>query len=415
MHQSYRLKRGLLSLNNRIVKGGWVAPPNTRYAGKDYLTDEVFCDVKKSGINVLFGVILPETEFEDLKRFMDLCDKFDLYTVVPEETLSTCEFDLESFLPRLEEYKERKCVIGISIGDEPGVNHIDVIAKNIALIEPYLDHLILYMNHMPMYAKDSQIYGGAVSEMQPEISAKRYTAFLQDFYDKINISILSYDFYPFTHEKGVCHPKYYTQLCMFRELSEKYGRPFWNFTQVTSWSKSSIRNMTYSEIEWLNNTSLACGVEGIAYFCYWTPISKTEDFNNAMINAGGYKTDSYYFVQKANERLDAAAAVIGDAEFCGTIAFGDTLALFPEHKNLYSFGNLSGIAADGVLIGCYKAGEKNIYFVVNTSVTEARAIHLNFAKTLELSVTDGLLQEKVKDDKLDVTVNPGLAVVIKEC
>ena len=71
--------------------------------------------------------------------------------------------------------------------------------------------------------------------MKSGVRIEKYREFLDRFYSTVDVDIVSYDFYPFRHEKGICHPKYYIQLCMAREMAQKYGKPLWNFTQVTSW------------------------------------------------------------------------------------------------------------------------------------------------------------------------------------
>ena len=56
--------------------------------------------------------------------------------------------------------------------------------------------------------------------------------------------------------------------------------------------EKGYKNTTYAEIEWLNNTSIACGVTAVQYFCYWTPLDGVESFLNAMVTADGMSTEA---------------------------------------------------------------------------------------------------------------------------
>ena len=171
--------------------------------------------------------------------------------------------------------------------------------------------------------------------------------------------------------------------------------------------------MTYSEIEWLNNTSLACGVTGLNYFCYWTPKSHDELFEHAMVTETGLKTKSYYFVKKANERLAYVAGELLDARYCGTIAFGDTAAPFPAKDNIRIFGELKQVCADGTVIGCFDNGIKKLYYIVNSSVTETRVIELLFKKEVEYEIVDGAEKTKSKGYHIVLTIEEGKAVLLE--
>ncbi len=400
--------------DGRFVKGGWVGVPNVDYNGFDGLKDEYFEDVQASGVNLLFPVIRPSDNFADLEKFLNLCDKYNIYAIVPEEEFGTEDADMQAFCKRLEVYKTHPSVFGINLSDEPGVDKFPVFEKNIAKIRPLIGNLRIYVNHMSMYAAECQLFGGECKGILPEVPAPRYREFLDMFYSHADVDAVSYDFYPFRHEKGVCHQKYFLQLCIARDVAVRYGKPLWNFTQVTSWFKDTVRTMTYSEIAWLNNTSVACGVTGIQYFCYWTPKSTVEDFASGMVTPDGRKTSSYYFVKEANRRLDKIMPAVMKADFVGTVAFGDTLCYFPDEYNLLVFGNIKAIGSEGVLIGCYVKDGRNLYLVVNTSVFERRVAEIHFSRTLGFKITDGDRTETLTADKLVLTISEGEAVLIEE-
>lgn len=405
--------KNLCLRNGEMVKAGWIAPPNISYGGRDFITDEAFEDVKNSGINLLYMFFEPDKYPQDADRFMSLADKYDIYVFVPDGRLMEKDFDLDAFLTSYRNLKKYKCFLGYNICDEPGRNKFELIAENCRRIRPHID-VLLYVNHMPMYATTAQLFGGWWTPDLPETKSLEYRNFLEDFYNLADVDIVSYDFYPFRHEKGICDPRYFEQLCIARDISEKVKKPLWNFTQVTSWNRDHVRNMTYSELEWLNNTSIACGVSGIQYFCYWTPLDGVESFLSAMITRDGHKTRHYYFAKRINEKLDFIASYILNADFKGTIAYGDTLCGFPHEKNLWTYGNIKMITSDGVMIGCFDYKGNNMYYVVNTSILESRANQLGFKKPVTADVIDGKVKTEFKGDKLNIVIAPGEAVLIIE-
>lgn len=406
--------KNLVLPNGDFVKGGWVSPPIKEYAGYDGLTEKAFSDVKESGVNLLFATIDPIKNPEEFDKFLTLCDKYEIYAVVPEESLGTDSVDFEKLFERIEKYKLHPSFFAISLWDEPGVDRFEIFETNIEILKQRDSQLKLYINNMPMYASAPQLFGGWWEGLGEEVTIEKYRTFLDSFYSKVDVDVVSYDFYPFRHEKGICHPKYFIQLCIAMDIAKKYKKPLWNFTQVTSWYRETIRTMTYSEIAWINNTAIACGVTGLQYFCYWTPKSTVEEFANAMISPTGYKTRSYYFVKKINDVLKNYMPKIVDAEYHGVIAFGDTICYFPEEYNLHTYGDIKQIVGEGELIGCFKKDGKNMYYLVNTSVTEQRVLEIIFKKEVSLLVNENGRESIFKGEHLVVSVTEGEAVLLSD-
>ena len=89
--------------SNVFYLGGWVSPPSEHYGnGKDFLNDQVFKDVKESGVNVLYTNIDRLKHLDDLKR-MSLCaekagkNKYQIICVYRYTTFTQL---LPSFYPR---------------------------------------------------------------------------------------------------------------------------------------------------------------------------------------------------------------------------------------------------------------------------------------------------------------------------
>ena len=402
----YRHKSG------EMYKSGWVGPPSAKNGVKSYINDERFQEIREAGLNLIYPI---SSDLSEIKRLVESAAKFDVDIMIPIENTLKEDFDPSKIASELEYYKNSENVLGFNLLDEPGRISFDALAKIAQKLRPYIGDKLLYVNHMPMYATAGQLNGGWWSPYEEEANSDDYYDFFQSFYEKVKeVGLASYDFYPFRHEKGCCDPRYFEQMCIAKKISEAYDLALWNFTQVTSWNRDAVRNMTYSEMAWLNNTSIACGVTGLQYFCYWTPSDGVETFENAMISRDGNRTKHYYFAQDLNAKIDKIAPYILDAKFVGTIPYGDTICAFPPKYALRTFGKLDRFMCDGMLIGCFEWQGKNMYFVVNTSVMETRLTELTFKEEIKAKVIIGLNEFVFSGQVLNKPLGAGEAMLVVE-
>ena len=402
----YRHKSG------EMYKSGWVGPPSAKNGVKSYINDERFQEIREAGLNLIYP---SSSDLSEIKRLVESAAKFDVDVMIPIENTLKEDFDPSKIASELEYYKNSENVLGFNLLDEPGRISFDALAKTAQKLRPYIGDKLLYVNHMPMYATAGQLNGGWWSPYEEEANSDDYYDFFQSFYEKVKeVGLASYDFYPFRHEKGSCDPRYFEQMCIAKKISEAYDLALWNFTQVTSWNRDAVRNMTYSEMAWLNNTSIACGVTGLQYFCYWTPSDGVETFENAMISRDGKRTKHYYFAQDLNAKIDKIAPYILDAKFVGTIPYGDTICAFPTKYALRTFGKLDRFMCDGMLIGCFEWQGKNMYFVVNTSVMETRLTELTFKEEIKAKVIIGLNEFVFSGQVLNKPLGAGEAMLVIE-
>lgn len=401
--------------DGRMVKGGWVAPPNAKYGGTDFLNDEVFSDVAKSGVNLLFPYIDPVNDPEDFLKYAKLCKKHGVYTMVSDHRFADPLSDEKQLIAAIEYYKNLGSVFGISVCDEPGRTKFASLGECYNKYKPYLGDLKFYINHMPMYAVASQINGGWWSGKgtERESTTEEYAEFIEDFLKTVDIPVLSYDFYPFRFEEGVPDCRYFEQLTLCREKAEKYGKALWNFTQLTSWNKDYIRNTEFFEIAYLNNTSLACGVTGLQYFCYWTPTDcGGESFLSAMITRDGKRTKHYAYVKKLNEEISRVEKFFLEAEHKGVISIGDGGCPFPEKANIHSFGRMLSADTCGAIIGCFDYNGKEMYYVVNGSPVKTRTVELKFDGKVDADVYEHGFLTNIDGESISLVLSGGEGVLI---
>ena len=73
---------------DQMLLGGWVAPPNAAYGGTDYISPERFREIRESGINVIYTMYRPETDFEDLRRVADFAKSAGVFLMVGDDRFS---------------------------------------------------------------------------------------------------------------------------------------------------------------------------------------------------------------------------------------------------------------------------------------------------------------------------------------
>lgn len=400
-----------------MVLGGWVAPPSEHYGvGVDYITDEVFRQVHESGVNLLYTNIDRIKHLPDLIRTIECAERNDVYLMIGDDSFLYGDVDEKEAIEFIEYCKKSKAVIGIDFADEPNASKFAKLREICKKYKPYMGDLLFYVNLLPMYAFAPHLKGqvpDAPFLLYPTMS--EYGEYLNSFLDHVETDVLSFDYYPFTHEKGVIKNSYFKNLSVGRRIARERGLPLWNFVQLTSWQFDTVRNMTYSEILWLVTTSLCYGVTGIQYFCYWTPPdAHGEFFNSAMINRRGCPTNTYHYVAAINKHIQKIAPYILNYTYRGLIAYGETLAEVPEEDNLHIFGDLIRLDSDGALVGCFEKDGKFAYYLMNTSLTETKHLTVMLKKSGSFKIIKGVNEDTSEGRVLSFVLYEGEGVMIVE-
>ena len=71
--------------------------------------------------------------------------------------------------------------------------------------------------------------------------------------------------------------------------------------------------------------------------------------------------------------------------------------------------------SDGMIIGCFKLDGKNMYYLVNTSVTETRVLEVSFKKEVDCSIVVGTetFDFQGKDVKRAIAPGEGMLIIEK--
>ncbi|MGN1062668.1 MAG: hypothetical protein ACI4RO_06010, partial [Candidatus Scatosoma sp.] len=280
--------------------GGWVGPPGPVEGSPSFLTDKYFEYLRDSGINIMYG----NTEHNgspEVMKGLELCEKYGVYYLVNDSRYRVDDFTEEEGWEQYLKYAEYKSFVGIAVHDEPFLRHMESLRRGRQRHRKVFEKTHFHTNLFPVRCDSA---GVTMRDTHERSSVEEYVNYIETYIDCVQPDLLSYDFYPFHKEFGYCDPDWFFQMEFIRRYAVKLGVPYWCFVQVTSWHRGAIRNTNETEIRWQAFTALAYGVKGINYFTFCTPVDRGgENFDDAMIDRNGNKTESYGYVKRTNERV----------------------------------------------------------------------------------------------------------------
>eukprot|EP01079_Euglenida_sp_SAG-EU17-18_P003335 gene3335-635_t len=204
-----------------------------------------------------------------LRRYLNSAEPVPTYTVVVADSVITLMAPGESSVPQIK--------------DEPTVSYFPKLAAPVAAAKA--QGKLGFVNLLPNYAGPG------------ETGAPTYGSYVDSYMDLVKPQVLCVDHYPnFVENLAPTRPNktkagsvppspvpvtlrglrsflfwYIDNMLVLRQASLKAGIPFWNFFNTMPYGKSSVYDVTESELRWQTWTSVAIGAKGVLYFCYWTP------------------------------------------------------------------------------------------------------------------------------------------------
>lgn len=238
-----------------------------------------------------------------------------------------------------------------------------------------------------------------------------YKEYVNTINTNLNSKVISYDYYPFEDTRIVGekydYNLYFWNMDLIRttalSANNGKGKPFWAYVQVgsqwkdpktqlgendnaedytliggTYYKKGAFDSDYYpseSQFNWIVNTSLAFGAQGIQYFPLIQPIQfaydseKAEyDFEvNGVLSAWGGKTQWYYYAQEINKHIAEIDEVLMNAKTQKVVvpASGNAKTQTDGLSSVAtSYGVLNGVTGDA-LVGYFNYGGKVALYVAN--------------------------------------------------
>ncbi len=343
--------------------------------GDNNLTPERYTELRNAGFNISFSHF---NTAEDVAKGLNACRNTGVKLMV---TCSELEKNTEATVNR---FKKDKMIAGWFLRDEPVVAGFPELRTFRDRVYKADSNHIVYLNLLP-------------SIVSPEaLGTKTYEEYVQRFVDEIDLSQISYDFYPVVQEgeKVVLRPQFYDNLEVVRRVGLRVGQPFWAFCLSTAHDPYPIPTDTHMRIEAFS--ALAYGAQCIQYFTYWTPGTTVWNFHNAPIDKDGKRTHVYYLVKNLNREIQNLAWVFLGAQSIDVSHTGETI---PEGtKRLTTLPEkIHSVEADGqgVLVSHFVNGNKHFLMVLNRDIDCAQNVTIKMNKGLKRVLPTGETSKKL--------------------
>lgn len=394
---------------NAFFISGWSAPPSTSDAATN---EKRFREVKDAGFNHINSLV----DYHNAAlgnnslaiRALNAAGSAGIgYNVL--------DTGIRSLSPQLissavSAYKDMPAFYGHLVTDEPGIKDFDKIAAHYQKYKEILSDKNYYVNLLPTYASEEQLYHGAAGGVYTG-AAITYEDYVGQYITKVKPSVISYDHYPFREDAYGDRKLTETYLRNMEVISEKSGAAgldFWLFIQAMSITPKTgtmkFPEPGYEDIRWQVFSSLVYGARGIQYFCYWTPDDNTgEDFGDSMVDKNGEKTPIYGYVKDINTEIRSFEDIFFEFKWKGTIPHLPTgtattqqvrntvnglKSALTEHKRIASFSTERPL-----LIGAFEDAEgADGFLVMNYSQSDLKqdsTVNLKFNNAVKAVVCMG--------------------------
>ncbi len=265
------------------------------------------------------------------------------------------------------DYAEFDNIEGWWVQDEPGEYRFEILSKIVSAFKRFDPQRSTMINLYPTYASSSQL------------STSTYKEYLDEFVEQVDPSYISYDHYHF--QKSGARNGFFTNLELVRDAALKNKLDPMQIILLTR--HMGYADVTYSQIAWEVNMSLAYGMKRVSYFTFiLDPDLIAQGWDNSCMDYQGNKYPHYYDVQKINKWLLPLGRQLFDKN--STAVFHVSRSLEKECERYTSYGDLGEVNGNNFLIGFF---DDNSFMIVNKSYAEVEAS----TKALEmLDVREGL-------------------------
>lgn len=370
---------------------------------------------------------------------------YRLLTKAKKQALDDC------FARQLERFCNHPAFFGVSFRDEPGSEMFAGIAAAKKVFDKVCGDKLFYVNMFPymvtekMYQFAGDIGEPTRKEFRDEIkSIDKYRVFVREYIDTVNPEIFSYDAYPFRTlgegaESGI-HEVLYDLPSFLAQNEKKCGIPYWMFMQEGgNWEGNpSVRVPTSGEHRLQYSVALGMGAKGIQLFpcCYPNDWMHDKNAIAGLLDRNNKTTDMFSYFKRESRQVQAAGAMLLDAEWQGVLVSGKFFGLLPDKSildkilwnecifqgalpgsNNYvlkSFGQIQSIdATSQAIAGCFIKDGKEMYYVFNNSSVVSANITLNFISDTSVSVIrNGVVEKLTGKSIIFKSLEPGEGVLV---
>lgn len=309
-------------------------------------------ELRDCGFNYNFSHIY---SFEAAIKALDLCQQVGMKSIFMCPELKT---DPEETVAKV---RNHPALGGYFLRDEPNEKEFKELGKWAARVREADSTHFCYLNLFPMWV----------------MKEKQYKKYLRSFNEKVDLPILSFDYYPITRKNGedIINATWYENLELIAAEARRTGKPFWAFALSTAHDDYPVPTLAHLRLQMYSN--LAYGAQGLQYFTYWNPSTERWDFHAAPIGLSRKRSHVYELVREMNQELQRRAFVFVGAEMQSVHHLGDNipsgtrpLVELPPH-----FTELS-TQGQNALVARLINGEHHYVVIVNTSPTQPLAMRI---------------------------------------
>ena len=399
----------------------------------DLYKEEIFEMIAEAGIQF---TVYSHTDYKEspelVKRCLDLGAKYGVGMYVLDSNVRQQaereQVNVEQLKRDIEQYSTHPAFCGIYVVDEPGASYLSYSHKanpiskygQLANVLQYELGYNCYMNMLAAWKLDQ--------------NREDYERYVDEFCETLKPKVLVWDKYPFWTiriDREKLREFFYT-LNHNRERAKKEGIPFWGYVQAGSQfndEKKRFESAQYfpneAQLQWVVNTYLAFGAQGILYF----PLIQPEHFayagtdeepawdfkRNGIIGADGNKTQWFDYAKTMNEHIREIDEVLMNAENKGVILTSEQAKQDMEYVNCTiesgGFNELLSVSGEAV-VGCFEYGTKTALYVVNYDMEHAQNITLSFKNSNDIRIVRNAKTYHINTQEIILNMNPGQGVLL---
>ncbi len=372
---------------------------------KEYINDQQYKLMADAGITYVMGSGDALGAKETQEKMLALCDKYGLHMTVGDDRLggNLPGMSEQEILDVVSEYKDVPGVGGYYMLDEPYNPNVFIDAyRTLKSAEP---DKYMHLNFLPSASYPSmETY---ISQMNDWCKLCASTGYPLDY--------LMYDRYPYGVAAGSMD-----RAGFLANMDACHDVGLANDVKTGAYIQSicipgGFRRPTDSEIRYEIYMYLAYGYKQISYFTWFTPVDRSEPFEDGIISSTGVPNAHYDAVSRINHEVLALGTVLIDCDALEIYLNGETWGQesIPEDFPVQPDDDQNYTVS---LLRSRETG-RNYIMVVNNNFSKKQTVSLVFDQSItsleSVSKTDGSLEGvSVSGGKLSLTLEAGDGVLL---
>lgn len=416
---------------NEMPIGGFIGPTDY-YQGNGYglpslITDEVFSALSECGLNFITDTKIDLTEqAETAETVLNFADKYEISWFMPHTSIhSVSRTGSGSVIAEAtvlaEELKRisdaHPYFAGLYGMDEPSnVAYADIkiswdtLKEARTIIGDAYSDLSIYYNLFP------PCNGIGTDENGKLIGYQEYL----DGYVATGAEYMMFDSYPFVGMEGEVAGSWLNLLGQINRTAKAGNMPWMGYIQCGGHYDlhEGHRVINENELNYDVHTMLALGAKGVSYFPgvmppEWSSLPEEDSQDNSLIDKYGNKTPYWFYAQKINKQIKAIDEVLMNSAHMGVISAGKGACVYTGSDSVDNFRQLTAVAGDPALIGCFDYKGGTALYVVNNSLEIHRGeIRLTFDREYEYEVIQRGISCPIVTNEFTLTLEAGEGALV---